>query len=104
MALIKNKIFTGRIILSGLCLLFLATTFHTENRSSGWYQQFFPNLNGSTITSMTFLDSLTGFAVTNSNSLLQQYILKTTNGGDNWLINYNFNTPNSNWSFVKIAS
>ena len=103
MALIKNKIFTGRIILSGLCLLFLATTFNTERRSSGWYQQWFQNLNGSSIASMTFLDSLTGFAVTNSNSLLQEYILKTTNGGDNWLINFTFNTQNSNWSFVKIG-
>jgi photosystem II stability/assembly factor-like uncharacterized protein len=86
MAFIKNKILIGRIMLSAICLMFLATTFHTENRSSGWYQQWFPNLNGSTITSMTFLDSLTGFAVTNKNSSNQSYILKTSNGGDNWII------------------
>jgi photosystem II stability/assembly factor-like uncharacterized protein len=35
---------------------------------------------------MTFLDSLTGFAATNSNSNNQSYILLTTNGGDNWNI------------------
>ncbi|HEY5534399.1 MAG TPA: T9SS type A sorting domain-containing protein [Ignavibacteria bacterium] len=92
------------ILIAIVLLLFFASFGFRDGRTSGWYQQWFPNLNGSTITSMTFLDSLTGFAVTNSNSLLQEYILKTTNGGDNWLINYNFNTPNSNWSFVKIAS
>ena len=70
--------------------------------TSGWYQQWFPNLNGSTITDITFLDSLTGFAVTNSNSLLQEYILRTTNGGDNWYINYTFTTPNSNYSFLRV--
>ena len=41
--------------------------------------------------------------MTNSNSMLQEYILKTTNGGDNWSINYTYSTPNSNWSFFKIA-
>ena len=92
------------VLIAVVLLLFFASFGFRDGRTSGWYQQWFPNLNGSTITSMTFIDSLTGFAVTNSNSLLQQYILKTTNGGDNWLINYNFNTPNSNWSFVKIAS
>jgi photosystem II stability/assembly factor-like uncharacterized protein len=60
-------------------------------------------MNGSTIASLTFLDSLTGYAVTNSNSLLQEYIIKTTNGGDNWVINYTYNTPNSNWSFIKVS-
>ncbi|HEY5124538.1 MAG TPA: YCF48-related protein [Ignavibacteria bacterium] len=92
------------VLIAFVLLLFFASFGFRDGRTSGWYQQFFPNLNGSTITSITFLDSLTGFAVTNSNSLLQEYILKTTNGGDNWLINFTFNTQNSNWSFVKIAS
>jgi photosystem II stability/assembly factor-like uncharacterized protein len=87
-----------------LCLLIFFSSFgFKDSKTGGWYQQWFPNLNGSTIASMTFLDSLTGYAVTNSNSLLQEYILKTSNGGDNWFINYTFNTPNSNWSFIKVS-
>ncbi|HEY5123066.1 MAG TPA: hypothetical protein VIK14_04955, partial [Ignavibacteria bacterium] len=91
------------ILIALVLLLFFASFGFRDGRTSGWYQQFFPNLNGSTITSMAFLDSLTGFAVTNSNSLLQEYILRTTNGGDNWIINYTYNTPNSNWSYIKIG-
>ncbi len=105
MALIKNKIFIGRIILSGICLLFLATTFHTENRSSGWYQQFLPNLNGRSVKDVFFLDSLTGWGVTNATN--QQYdtiyILKTTNSGDNWTIQYNnLLTGGGFWGYTKI--
>lgn len=91
-----------RLILASI-LLFFASAGFQDKSISGWYRQYITNLNGSTIKDMTFLDSLTGFAVTNSNSLLQEYILKTTNGGDNWFINYIFTTPNSNYSFVKIG-
>ena len=66
--------------------LFLASAGFRDSRTSGWYQQYFPNLNGSSITGMTFLDSLTGYAVTSTNSLVKGYIIKTTNGGDNWSI------------------
>ncbi|MCX6156638.1 MAG: YCF48-related protein [Ignavibacteriae bacterium] len=93
-----------RISLLILFLLFFATAFQSDKLiTQGWYQQFFPNLNGSSITSITFLDSLTGYAVTNTNSTLQAYILKTTNGGDNWNINYTYTQTNSNWNFVKIG-
>jgi photosystem II stability/assembly factor-like uncharacterized protein len=73
-------------LIAFVLLMFFASFGLRDGRTSGWYQQWFPNMNGSTITSMTFLDSLTGFAVTNSNSSNQSYILKTTNGGDNWNI------------------
>ncbi len=102
----KDFKFFSKILtfLTILCLLIFFSSFgFRDSRTSGWYQQWFPNISGSTITSITFLDSLTGYAVTNSNSLLQQYILKTTNGGDNWFINFTFNTPDSNWSFIKIC-
>ncbi len=90
MAFIKNKILIVKILLSGICLLFLATTFHTENRSSGWYQQFLPNLNGQSISDVFFLDSLTGWAATGTNSGPGHinYVIKTSNGGDNWNINF----------------
>ncbi|MGA2667735.1 MAG: T9SS type A sorting domain-containing protein [Ignavibacteria bacterium] len=51
---------------------------------SGWYQQFMPNLNGQYIKDITFLDSLTGYAITDLH-----YILKTTNSGDVWKIIHN---------------
>ena len=93
-----------RIALLILSILFLAATFKGDGKwTSGWYQQFFPNMNGSSITSITFLDSLTGFAVTNTNSSLQAYILKTTYGGDNWLINYTYSQSNVNWDFRKLG-
>ncbi len=95
-----TRVFKGIIVL--FVLLFLSAAGFQDKMTSGWYQQYFPNLNGSTIQDITFLDSLTGFAVTTSNSLLQEYILRTTNGGDNWEINYTFTTPNSNWYFFRI--
>jgi photosystem II stability/assembly factor-like uncharacterized protein len=70
--------------------------------SGGWYQQFFPNMNGSTITSLTFLDSLTGYALTSTNSSVQAFILKTTNGGDNWNIIYTYVPTASTVHFTKI--
>lgn len=65
-----------KIILLELVLLFLATTFSSDN-PPGWYQQTLP-VSGE-ITDMFFLDSLNGW-----NTFNNGYILKTINGGDNW--------------------
>ncbi len=51
-----------------------------------WYQQFFPPLNGRTIGDITFTDSLNGYAVTQASSNDTNYILKSSNSGDNWSI------------------
>src|SRR6266498_4430043 len=54
----------------------------TANMPTGnWYQQFLPSPSGGTLKDIYFIDSLLGFAVTDS------CILKTTNRGDNWSIN-----------------
>ena len=45
----------------------------------GWYQQNMPTPLGGQLKDIYFLDSLLGFAVSDS------CILKTTNGGDNWI-------------------
>lgn len=75
-----------RIILLQITLLFLATTF-TPNPPSGWYQQFMPFLNKRPISDITFIDSLTGYAITGDNSVGDtNFVIKTTNGGDNWNI------------------
>jgi len=90
------------ILIAVVMLLFFASFGFRDGRTSGWYQQWFPNMNGSTITSMTFLDSLTGYGVTSINPDTLCYILKTTNGGDNWIIKYSYKPPYSNISFNKI--
>jgi photosystem II stability/assembly factor-like uncharacterized protein len=90
------------IIYSIIIFVLSSFDFQGSPKSSGWYQQWFPNMNGSTIASLTFLDSLTGYAVTSINSDTLCYILKTTNGGDNWNIKYSYHPPYTNISFNKI--
>lgn len=71
-----------------IVLFFIALNFEL-NPPGGWYQQFMPDLNNQPISDIFFLDSLTGWAVTNNNMPQDSgYILKTTNGGDNWTIKY----------------
>ncbi|MFZ4591795.1 MAG: YCF48-related protein [Ignavibacteria bacterium] len=94
-----SRILDGLILL--VFLLFFSSAGFQDKSTSGWYKQFFPNLNGSTINDITFLDSLTGFAVTTTTSS-QSYILKTTNGGDNWNIVYTYVTPYTNVEFINV--
>ncbi len=49
----------------------------------GWYQQFMPTQTYGQIRDIFFVDSLVGFAVSDST------IFKTTNSGDNWAIKLN---------------
>ncbi len=73
-------------ILLYISILAFTISFNfSDNRSGGWQQQFLPNLNGRTISDITFLDSLTGWAITPYTNINDTaYVLKTTNGGDNW--------------------
>jgi len=88
-----SSVLKGLIVVS--FVFFLSAAGFQDKLTSGWYQQYFPNLNGSTIKDMTFLDSLTGFAITTTNSSVQAYILKTTNGGDNWNIVHTYFPPST---------
>ncbi len=97
---IVSRVLDGLILL--VFILFFSSAGFQDRMTSGWYQQWFPNLNGSTIKDITFLDSLTGFAVTTTNSSVQAYILKTTNGGDNWNIIYTYIAPSVNSGFNRI--
>ncbi|MCB0722677.1 MAG: T9SS type A sorting domain-containing protein [Ignavibacteriae bacterium] len=78
-----------RKILYILPLFVLAFTL-TGNPPSGWYQQFMPDIGSRSIQDIFFLDSLTGWAVTNATNQNPDttYVLKTTNSGDNWVIQY----------------
>jgi photosystem II stability/assembly factor-like uncharacterized protein len=75
-----------KLILSELLFIFLATTFMTDTPNPGWYQVSLP-IN-KYISDIYFLDSLTGWSVTAgaSSGTDTGYVLKTTNGGNNWQI------------------
>lgn len=67
-------------------LAFIIAFNFSDNGGGRWQQQFMPFLNNRPIADMTFLDSLTGYAVTGANTGVPDtnYILKTTNSGNNW--------------------
>jgi photosystem II stability/assembly factor-like uncharacterized protein len=73
------------LLLTSILIITVAFDFK-DNPPSGWYQQFLPNINGRQIADMAFIDSLTGYIVTPYIANDSAYILKTTNGGDNWNI------------------
>ena len=56
-------------------------------QSGGWQLQTMPNMGSRLVRDLYFTDSLTGYAVASPTSVLDSsHILKTTNGGNNWLI------------------
>ena len=68
-----------------------------------WYQQFLPNIGNRQITDITFLDSLTGYSVTNNLSPGDTgYVLKTTNGGNNWNFSFTVNRGFTALDFINI--
>ncbi len=95
-----SRILDGLILL--VFILFFSSAGFQDRMTSGWYQQFFPNLNGSSIKDITFLDSLTGFAISSTNSSVEAYILNTTSGGDNWNIIFTYFPPSVNSGLTKI--
>ena len=73
------------------------------NPNGFWYQQFLPNIGNRQITDITFLDSLTGYSVTNNLSPGDTgYILKTTNGGDIWNYYFTVNRGFTALDFINI--
>ncbi|MFZ1320222.1 MAG: hypothetical protein WAT71_01565, partial [Ignavibacteria bacterium] len=81
--LIAEKI-SSLIYAASIILFFIGFNF-SDNPPSGWTQQFFPDLHGRLISDVCFTDSLNGYA-TATVSFDSGYILKTTNGGDNWYL------------------
>lgn len=81
----KSKIVNTVYSLS-LMLFIIAFDFQ-HNPPGGWYQQFMPDLGNLSIRDITFVDSLTGYAVAGTgNPGDTNRILKTINSGDNWSI------------------
>ena len=67
-------------------LVFIIAFNFSDNPKSAWYQQFLPDLHGASIVDITFTDSHTGYAVTSVDDSLMSYILKTSNGGEDWYV------------------
>jgi photosystem II stability/assembly factor-like uncharacterized protein len=82
-------------------VLILAFTPHLNPPAGGWYQQFMPNIGGRQISDITFTDSLNGYATTNEISDTS-FILKTTNGGDNWFFSHYGHYDNGTASYYNI--
>lgn len=81
------------LFLSGFTYYYIANQY--------WYQQTMPDLGSVQLTDIQFLDSLNGFACTNGTSSTDGYILKTTNGGDNWnIVLQRFNTSFNTLGFL----
>lgn len=79
-----KELFTSILFYLSILTFIIGFQF-SDTMLNGWTQQFMPNLNGKQITDVTFLDSLNGYAVA-TQTMDSSYILKTTNGGDNWQI------------------
>jgi hypothetical protein len=73
-----------------IVLLFIGFSFKdvTSPIINSWYKQTIPSLSDSIIYDIHFIDTLTGFLTTS------KYLLKTTNSGDNWFLNYDIGTGN----------
>ncbi|MBK8980791.1 MAG: hypothetical protein IPM38_00340 [Ignavibacteria bacterium] len=100
----KNKFLNkfSNILFYFSILAFIIAFNFRDNPSGGWYQQFMPNLNGRSISDIIFFDSLTGYAVTNNLSGGDTgYILKTTNGGDNWNFSFSVNREFTSIGFIN---
>ena len=71
-----------------LCILFFTVGLNITDFSPGWVQQN-PPIGNRFVTDIKFLDSLSGWAVTDQGSAPDSaFILKTSDGGNNWIIQY----------------
>ena len=71
-----------------IIIIFFGFTETVNPPNGNWYQQFMPNIGNRQISDIFFLDSLTGWAVTNGINQDPDtiFVLKTTNSGNNWMI------------------
>jgi len=80
-----NKI-SSLLFYISILTFFIAFNF-AHNPPGGWYQQFLPDLNNRPLADIQFIDSLLGYGITGDHTSGDtNYIIKTTNGGDNWFI------------------
>ncbi len=85
----KNKTYnpgklSSFIFYISILIFIIAFNFSDNPPVNGWQQQFMPNFNGKPLKDITFTDSLTGYALIGYDNSDSNFILKTTNSGDNW--------------------
>jgi len=91
-----SSVLKGLLVVS--VVLFLSAAGFQDKFTSGWTLQILPNLNGTQISDVVFLDSLNGVFITNNSNVYDtSYIFKTTDGGNNW-----FQVYKNNKDFFKI--
>ncbi len=86
--ILNLKRLSGILFYTSIISFIIAFNFSDNPPVSGWQQQFMPFLNNMPLADITFLDSLTGYAVTGNSigDIDTDYVLKTTNAGFNWSI------------------
>ena len=84
--ILNLKRLSGILFYTSIITFIIAFNFSDNPSAGGWQQQFMPFLNNMPLADITFLDSLTGYAVTGTDTGVPDtnYILKTTNSGYNW--------------------
>ncbi|MBK8552657.1 MAG: hypothetical protein IPL53_16935 [Ignavibacteria bacterium] len=92
----ENKFYRILFFLSILLIIISFDLAH--NPPGGWQKQMLPDsLSGLQIEGLTFVDSVTGFCIIRTPG----YILKSTNAGFNWQINYSYSQPFYKLTFLN---
>lgn len=86
----KNKIFRKAFVflLYILIVIFFIAFNFQDTYVGSWNPQYIFNTNGQSLKDMAFADSLIGYIILRSNATGEGTILKTTNGGENWITSY----------------
>ncbi|MBL0106558.1 MAG: T9SS type A sorting domain-containing protein [Ignavibacteria bacterium] len=75
------------LLYTSIITFIIAFNFSDNPPAGGWQQQFLPFMNNRPLSDITFVDSLTGFGITGDHTAnVTNYVIKTTNGGDNWFV------------------
>lgn len=97
---------TSFILYFSIFAFIIAFNF-SDHGGGGWQLQNLPFLNDRPLRDMTFTDSLTGYGITKGGNGDSDYVIKTSNGGNNWSIMNTFyaelnqiNFINSNTGFI----
>ena len=93
---------SGILFYTSIISFIIAFNFSDNPPVSGWQQQFMPNLNNRPLSDVQFIDSLLGYGITGDHTGGDtNYVIKTTNGGDNWVIISSVTTDLSKIKFIN---
>jgi len=77
-----NKLST--LLFYSSILSFIIAFNFAHNPPGGWTQQYMPNLNNRPLVGLEFTDSLIGYSILSSQATDTSFLIKSTNGGDDW--------------------